>query len=112
MTREESCSKIEEAIKAIDFKGECLKYERYGNGHINDTFLLLFQQEDQIQKYILQRMNHDIFKSPEQLMQNISGVTAFLREKIRKNNGDVNRETMNVIVTKTGDFYYKDSNGS
>lgn len=112
MTRDEYCEKIEEVIEAIDFKGTYINYLRYGNGHINDTFLVYFQQDGEKVKYILQRMNHDIFKNPEQLMKNVCSVTAFLREKIRRNHGDINRETMNVINTKTGEPYYIDSKGS
>lgn len=102
-----------EAIDAIDFKGKYVEHKRYGNGHINDTFLLMFQQNDgTMLKYILQRMNHEIFKKPAELMENICGVTSFLREKIEKNNGDTHRETMNVISTKKNESYYKDSIGS
>lgn len=112
MTREEYCSKIKEAIEGINFKGDYINHTRYGNGHINDTFLIEFRQGDSIVKYILQRMNHEIFKNPEQLMENINGVTSYLKEVILKNNGDVNRETMNVVGTKDGKLLYKDSIGS
>jgi hypothetical protein len=113
VTREEQCAKINEAIENIDFKGTYLDHIPYGNGHINDTFQVRFTEEDgSIIRYILQRMNHETFKNPEQLMENISGVTKFLRNKIEKNHGDVNRETMNIILTKTGDSFFKDSIGS
>ena len=113
MTREGYCAKIEEAICHIDFKGTLIDYERYGQGHINDTFVVRFIQEDQsILRYILQRMNHETFHRPDQLMKNIAGVTSFLRKKILLNQGDVNRETMNIIATKDGNTYYRDSIGS
>ncbi len=113
MTREEYCAKIEEAIKAIDFQGEYVEHKRYGNGHINDTFLIRFRQSNgAMVKYILQRMNHQIFTNPEQLMKNICGVTDFLRNKISKNHGDTSRETMNVIFTREKEPYFKDSIGS
>lgn len=54
-----------------------VKLEAYGNGHINDTYIA-----DSEPKYILQRINHAIFKNPEQVMGNILGVTEYLREKI------------------------------
>ncbi len=112
MTREEECAKINKAIEAIDFKGEYLSHEKYGSGHINDTFLACFKKEDNSTiKYILQRMNHHIF-NPEKLMENICNVTSFLREKIEKTGGDPNRETMNVIPTKDGKSYFTDSIGS
>lgn len=112
MTREEYCSKIGEVIQAIDFFGEYIDHVRYGSGHINDTFLIRFRQKEVIKRYILQRMNHEIFNQPEQLMENICNVTSYLREKIAIAEGNVNRETMNVIFTKEGTSFYKDSIGS
>ncbi len=112
MTREEYCSKIGEAIKAIDFPGEYLGHVWYGSGHINDTFLIRFSEKEESKKYILQRMNHEILKQPGQLMENICNITSFLREKIAKAGGDVNRETLNVIYTKEGAALFRDSIGS
>lgn len=113
MTRDEKCAKIHEAIGNIDFKGTFLDYFTYGSGHINDTFLVRFTWENgSIKRYILQRINLDTFKNPEQLMENIFGVTKFLRNKVENNHGDVNRETLNIILTKTGDAFYIDSIGS
>ncbi len=113
MTRDEYCARIEEAIAAIGFQGEYIDHERYGSGHINDTFLIRFQQRDgRIRKYILQRMNHEIFKNPEQLMQNIFKVTSFLKKKIEEQHGDICRETMNIVAAKNGGLYYRDSIGA
>ncbi len=113
MEREQLCSKIADAIFNMQFKGEVKEYRGYGNGHINDTFLVTVLLEDgSEQRYILQRMNHEIFRQPEELMENISRVTGFLREKIIRNQGDPNRETMNLIPTKDGGYFYKDEIGS
>jgi hypothetical protein len=113
MTREEQCVMIKEAIENIDYEGTYLDHVPYGNGHINDTFLLRFTEDNgSITRYILQRMNHETFKSPEQLMENIFGVTRFLRSKIEESHGDVTRETLNIIRTKAGHSFYKDRIGS
>ena len=77
------------------------KIEPYGNGHINDTYCLTEP------RYILQRINTDIFKHPDELMENIENVTSFLREKIKKNGGDPQRETLTVIKTVDGKNYYQ-----
>ncbi len=79
----------------------------YGNGHINDTYLVTPQ------KYILQRINTAIFKNPEELMENISNVTSFLRQKISATGGNPDRETLTVIPTKEGKRFYRlDANNS
>ncbi len=84
-----------------------INVEPYGNGHINDTYIA-----DSEPRYILQRINHAIFKNPDQVMSNIVGVTEFLREKIIAAGGDPERETLRVIKTVNGDNYYKTSDGN
>lgn len=106
------CARITEAIAGINFKGEAVSWERYGSGHINDTFLLECKEGESIHRYILQRINHDIFKDPVSLMSNIEGVTSFLRKKIIVQGGDPNRETLNIINAADGKNHYKDSSGN
>ena len=61
-----------EVINHYQFTGELLSQEPYGSGHINDTFLLVYDIERMGRmKVILQRMNKDIFTKPEELMENV-----------------------------------------
>jgi serine/threonine protein kinase len=113
MTEKEHCLKINEAIENINFSGEFVECNSCSNGHINDTFLVKFQQKSgEVKKYILQRINHNVFKNPEKLMENISGVTSFLKHKIKENGGDIYRETITIIKTKDGNNLFRDSIGS
>ena len=75
--------------------------ESYGNGHINDTFLVTMP------RYILQRINTSIFRNPEELMENIENVTGFLREKLREAGEDFERGTLQVVPAKDGGSFYK-----
>lgn len=77
----------------------------YGNGHINDTYILADS------KHILQKINTNIFKNPDELMQNILNVTEFLKRKIGAQGGDTERETLTVVKTTDGKLYYEDENG-
>jgi serine/threonine protein kinase len=96
---------------AIDGKAE--NVESHGNGHINDTYLLTCRLETEAtRRYILQRMNHEVFKDPKGLMENVTGVTAFLRKKIVENGGDPARETMNVIPLRDGGSYWQEEDGT
>ncbi|MDE7287319.1 MAG: mucin desulfatase, partial [Lachnospiraceae bacterium] len=104
-----ACAKIEEAIAAFDLEGKLVDVKPYGNGHINDTFLITSQTGQGSRRFILQRMNHSIFKNPQQLMENVVNVTEYLREVISRQGGDPDRETLNVVKTRDGANYYEDS---
>ncbi len=59
--------------------GGVLSHERYGNGHINDTFLVRVDQCGSPVRWIVQRINARVFPRPQQVMENIAAVTDSLR---------------------------------
>ncbi|MCX7842260.1 MAG: aminoglycoside phosphotransferase family protein [Clostridia bacterium] len=104
---------FEETIKHFMFEGEFIEAVPYGCGHINDTFAAYFKKSfTSTHRYILQRINHNVFKNPEKLMENIEGVTSHLRNKIKDAGGDPFRETLNLIPVKEGKSYYRDISGN
>lgn len=94
------------AIKQFQIIGQPKEICRYGNGHINDTFLVTMEQKGP--RYILQRINKHVFARPDEVVENIAGVTAYIRKKIEKFDGDINREVLNLIPTVDGNNYYFD----
>ena len=94
---------------AID--GDVVTAIPYGNGHINDTKYVVVKKNGTRHEYILQKINKNVFKNPAELMENYESVTSYLREIIKKNGGDPERETLSVIKTKDGENYHKDSEG-
>lgn len=116
-TTNPACARIDEAVAAFGIadaiNGTLVQQSPYGNGHINDTFLLRYETANHSEKkYILQRMNHDIFRNPPLLMENIVHVTDHLRGIIRSRGGDPERETLNVLKTRDGASFFRDSGGS
>lgn len=102
----------DEAIANFRYDGVLIDERPYGSGHINDTFLLTFDISGMgTIRVILQRMNDSIFKEPEKLMENVLGVTSYLRKIIIENGGDPERETLNVIRTVANRPYFVDSEG-
>ena len=100
---------IENAIAQFAIEGTLKEKRPYGNGHINDTFLLTYETPSGREThYILQRMNNSIFKNPQQLMENMVHVTEYLRKIIAANGGDPERETLNAVKTRNGGCYYED----
>lgn len=107
----ERTEEIRKTIAQFDFPGELRESVPFGNGHINDTYRLTFENAGECSQYILQKMNKEVFKNPVELMENICGVTTWLRRKIQEEGGDVWRETLNVILTLDGRPYYIDPCG-
>ncbi|WP_295747264.1 aminoglycoside phosphotransferase family protein [uncultured Oscillibacter sp.] len=103
---------LQEALAAFDFGAPVVGALRYGQGHINDTFVVHTQPEDLCcRRFILQRMSAAAFKHPEELMENIIGVTEYLGREIEKHGGDRDREAMRVLRPRNGQPYFTDSAG-
>lgn len=91
--------------------GEFLGAEPYGSGHINDTYRLAYQQAGVPVRYILQRINHNIFRNPGALMDNILRVTGHLAAKL---NGqpDAQRRVLTLVPTRSGGGWHADADGN
>lgn len=87
--------------------GGFVSAEKYGEGHINDTFLVKTDET----KYILQRVNNTVFKKPEEVMENISKVTNFMAKQIIARGGDTTRETLTLVKTLDEKDYYISEDG-
>lgn len=98
---------FQEIVQEFNFKGDFLSAEPYGLGHINDTYIANFKVNGSTQPFILQRINHHVFRDPEGLMSNIQDVTAHLREKIKLTGGDPKREALTLIPTLDENFYIR-----
>ena len=103
---------LSEVLEAFDFGAVVVGAVRFGQGHINDTFVVHTQPENECcRRYILQRMSSAAFKRPDQLMENIIGVTEYLGREVEKTGGSREREAMRVIRPRSGEPYYTDSDG-
>jgi Ser/Thr protein kinase RdoA (MazF antagonist) len=103
---------LERIVKNFRFEGHILGIDRHWSGHINDTHTVHSQGAgDRVHRYVLQRINHYVFKKPEKLMENVEAVTAHLRRKIIAAGGDPERETLNLIPTLEGRSFHKTPGG-
>jgi Ser/Thr protein kinase RdoA (MazF antagonist) len=97
------CGIVIEQAHAFLTSGEPIYCGLYGNGHINETYLLL---DSKARTYILQRVNRTVFQDPELLMQNIESVCAHIKQTAKSN-----REHMTLIPTKNGKNWHIDEDG-
>jgi len=92
--------------------GEFNNVVPYGQGHINDTYLVNVQKTGGIScRYILQRINRTVFKKPEEVMHNIEQVTKYIRRKITVDGSDPSRKTLTIIPALGGTSFYKSDVG-
>lgn len=103
---------LEDALYAFGFGPQCSYVKPFGEGHINETYAV-YMPTDKGEEfaYILQRVNNNVFKDPAGVMENIFGVTEYLRNVVREEGGDPDRETLSCIKTKNGCTYFEDSEG-
>ncbi len=94
-----------QALKNFKIEGNVKYCDSYGNGHINDTFLVICDTEKGEHQYILQSINTKIF-TPQEVMSNIEKVTEHLRKKT-----DNPRETLILVKTFDGGAYHIDTDG-
>lgn len=81
------------------------------SGHINSTYQIEYSAGGETKRYILQKINSNVFKKPVEVMENIVNVTDFLRKKINEAGGDAERETLTLINSIDGVPYYTTDNG-
>ncbi|MBQ2668971.1 MAG: phosphotransferase [Clostridia bacterium] len=97
-----------EAAAAYPFGSRVVSIEPYGGGHINDTFLVVCTDGEE---YVLQHINSYVFKHPDEIMENIMGITKFIADKLNANGEDSTRGTLTVVQTTDGADFYVDTTG-
>ena len=103
---------LTQIIQQFQIDGRISNCKPYGGGHINDTYKVKAENE-KIRNYILQRINHQVFKNVPRLMENIQRVTEHLRQKIAQIPGaDPERESLTLVETLDGTVFFKDDNGN
>ncbi len=88
---------------SFQLDGNPVACKELGNGHINSTFKIT---TDTGAEYVLQKINKYVFRDPVRLMQNVSEVTDFIRNKV-----DDPRMALHFIPTHTGNYYHRDRTG-
>ena len=100
---------IETICKVFSLKGDFEGYKQNTNGHVNSTYILKFNDNNETKKYILQMISTDIFKNPDGLMKNIVGVTNHIKQKnIEANTPWADRCTLTFLPAENGKYFYID----
>ncbi len=93
--------------------GELLSARPCGAGHINDTYELQFSQGGVPVRYILQRINHHVFRRPDLVMDNIYRVTEHIADKLRAmGEAEPDRKALTLIPCRDGEIWHEDAVGN
>lgn len=103
---------VEELVRQFHVYGDFLDALPHGGGHINDTYCVRVNQAGSVVRYILQRINQDVFRKPEQVMENISRVLDHARNKLNGASGrDASRKVLTLVPARSGQVYHVDRQG-
>ena len=98
------------AAAQFQFRGEAVAFVPYGNGHINDTYLVTCNGACAPARYILQHINAQVFHSPAVVMQNIERVTAHLAGQAA-GQPDGARRALQLVPAQDGRNWHVDAAG-
>lgn len=102
---------ISQILSHFSTAGQFTSFVPIDEGHINNTFKVEYKVGDKTIYHLLQQINTDVFKNPDELMANVDRVTAFLRDKIIAEGGDPERETLYCKPADNGKKYILDEKG-
>lgn len=90
---------INKILDNYNIKGKLINIKEDNTGNINKTYIITFINNDIEYKYLVQHINTNVFNDPYILMENILGVTNYLKEQMILNN-DNNHKVLEIIKTK------------
>ena len=95
---------LNDIVLQFDLTGQVDSIKPLGNGLINDTYKVTTTDGP---SYVLQRINHHIFKDVDLLQKNIVSVTSHIRGKLEAAGAvDVDRKVLTFISLKDSDLTY------
>ena len=95
---------LNDIVMQFDLTGQVDSIKPLGNGLINDTYKVTTTDGP---SYVLQRINHHIFKDVDLLQKNIVSVTSHIRSKLEAAGAvDVDRKVLTFIPLRNSDLTY------
>ena len=103
---------VSAVAQAFAMPGAFQHAERFGHGHINDTFRITCEDAGRRRRYILQRINTSVFTDPAALMENSLRVVRHIRHKLASEGADaLDRRVLAFVPTRQGGWVHEDQEG-
>ena len=105
-------SQLKSIIEKFCIQGEFAEATEYGSGHIHDTYFIRTTAQD-CNQYLLQKINHSVFKRIPELMVNIERVTKHIQLRLKElDESEIERKCLTLISTIDDGLFYADEKGS
>jgi len=103
---------INSIVKHFCISGKLTEIRPLPRGHINDTYVLTTRKNEYIVRYILQRINHTVFKDLPLVMGNIIRVTEHIRSRMESIDPSLASRQLTVIRSVDDTCFHKDVQGN
>ncbi len=105
---------FETLIDRFHLRGKLSGYKTIKTGNINDTYVIHTLDKNKTERsYTVQRLNHYVFKNPEQVANNAYSVTEHIEQKLRAmGQKDIRRRVIRVYRMDNGRFFYQTPDGN
>ena len=98
---------FETIIREFELKGKLVNIHCVSAGNINDTYVATTDYYGSERQYIVQRVNHNVFSSPNNVARNVCAVTDYVEKKMRSHGvADYRRKVMKYYRRDDGRYYY------
>ena len=113
MTTTQRRADIREVVEFFHLPGAFVSATPFGSGHINDTYRVTMLDQGTETRYIVQWINHHVFKNPAAVMANIERVTTHLHKKLNSAGvRDTSRRALTLMGTRTQSHHAVDGGGN
>jgi len=102
---------LSDVAKNLQIPGEVYQGNHYGTGLINGTFVVETEHQCEMERFVLQRLNTNVFENPVLVMNNTRKVIAKQKESISKGIGKPLENCLDMLTTKSGVNYWVSPRG-
>ncbi len=97
-------TELKDVLSMFQFDAPPVSCKLHGHGHINRTYLVITESS---KRYILQKINHHVFKNVPRLMDNVIAVTEHLHKKASNPN-----RVLHLVHTVKDEMYLHHTDGT
>lgn len=102
--------KLKSVFGQFEHNAQFESYKELASGHINDTYLIKTKEKPY---FVLQRINHGVFKDVPGLIENKVLISKHIKEKLKHlSPKKQNRRILRFYMTTTGESYYRGDEGN